>query len=140
MSDFTDDIFDIGDEHPNTPSWILFFVVVIFGLWYLSSCKDPQPKYPAPIIYSSEDACQELVTRSRIRIDSFMMVWCATTDTAVWRKCEDSIQATIRYTFSQIDTTNNNYFKYVNTHYSGRKIPCAIGDSIMIFYKLTPKG
>ena len=47
MSDFTDDIFDIGDEHPNTPSWILFFVVVIFGLWYLSSCKDPQPKYPA---------------------------------------------------------------------------------------------
>lgn len=139
MSDFNDDIFNIGDEHPNTPSLILVFMTVIFGLWYLASCRDPQPVYPQPIIHTSEEACQQLVARSRIRIDSFMMVRCATTDTAVWRRCEDSIQAEKKYIFSQIDTSNGKMVQYLNTHHY-KKIPCMIGDSINIFYKLTPKG
>jgi hypothetical protein len=68
------------------------------------------------------------------------MVRCQTTDTTVWRQCEDSVKAEIKYVFSQIDTTGGNYYKYLNTQYAGKKIPCAIGDSVLIFHKLTPKG
>jgi hypothetical protein len=94
---------------------------------------------PFTIIQSSEEACKELVSRSRIRIDSFIMLRCATTDTAVWRRYEDSIVKEIEYVKREVGAENMNKPEYLNTH-PQKKIPCMIGDSVMIFYKLTPKG
>jgi hypothetical protein len=115
----------------------IFFAIAIF-LYALCSCKNPV--YPETVVYTSEYTCQEVATRGRIRIDSFIMVRCQTTDTSVWRKCEDSIKSEIKRVMHELDTTGNNYYKYTNTQYTGKKIPCAIGDSVSIFHKLTPKG
>lgn len=118
---------------------IAISLLIAFVIWF-ASCGEPQPNYPEPVVYTSEQDCQDIVTRSRIRIDSFIMLRCQTKDTAVWRRYEDSIQAEMKSVFRQVDTSGGKFFKYINTKYTGKKIPCAIGDSVMIFYKLTPEG
>jgi hypothetical protein len=109
---------------------------IIALIFFFYACESsPFVNHPATIIYSSEDACQELVHNSRRKIDSFVMLRCKTADTTVWRYYEGLIQKEIAFIFHELDTTNGKFYKYVNTHYEGKKIPCAIGDSVLLFYK-----
>lgn len=109
---------------------------IIAVIFFFYACGSSQNEnivhYSEPIIYSSEDACKIAVGMGRKRIDSFIMLRCATTDTVTWKRYEDSVQKEIARILSEIG--KGNAHKYLNTH-SYKKIPCIIGDSVMLFYK-----
>jgi len=85
-----------------------------------------------PVIYSNEDACKEVVRRGSKRIDSFIMLRCATRDSVMWKRYEDSVVAEIERVTK--DVGKDNVSKYLNTH-PYKRIPCIIGDSVWLFYK-----
>jgi hypothetical protein len=133
-------------EDESLTDHLAIFFAVLLALIAITSCEDPDkvsptildPQYPPHAKLVEEEYHMRVATEARIKIDSFIMLRCQTTDTAVWNRCEDSVQALSEWARQEIGDTN--MVKYANMKYTGKKIPCAIGDSVLIFYKLTPKG
>lgn len=107
---------------------------IIALILFLYACDDSHVVEPTPtIIYSNEEACKLVARRASKIIDSLIMLRCATSDTAVWLRYEDSIKMVIAWTMKELGGEDKAR-KYVTTH-PYKKIPCMIGDSVFLFYK-----